>query len=332
MKRSDIFKILTLVVLVVGLAAATVLLPQRQQVGEKAAFGDMTVSLLPSTRSTQIGTDFTVQMMLTTAGGVTMRVSAYDVKITFDRNGLEIKNFVPDPKFPVNLTPSDFGNATGVGRFVALNTGGDLAVVSATQSVTVGTLTVSGKALGTFPMQVLKDQSTIAGQNDQNLDVSFIIAGVNNGNYTISAIPTLTPIPTSTPRPTNTPIPTATPTRVPPTSTPQPTATSTPRPTATMTPIPTSTPRPTATMTPRPTNTPIPTPTPSRVPTPTPIPCPRKTEGDADCNGRIDIIDFEIWRRELLGIDTTLKADFDGSGKVDMSDFGIWRVSFLAIP
>ena len=289
MKRSDIFKILTLVVLVVGLAAATILLPQRQQVGEKAAFGDMTVSLLPSAKSTQTGTDFTVQMMLTTAGGVTMRVSAYDIKISFDRNGLEIKNFVPDPKFPVNLTPSDFGNATGVGRFIALNTGGDLAVVSATQSVTVGTLTVSGKALGTFPMQVLKDQSTIAGQNDQNLDVSFIIAGVNNGNYTISAIPTLTPIPTSTPRPT-------------------------------------------ATMTPRPTNTPIPTPTPSRVPTSTPIPCPRKTEGDADCNGRIDIIDFEIWRRELLGIDTTLKADFDGSGKVDMSDFGIWRVSFLAIP
>ncbi len=113
MKRSDIFKIITLVILVVGLAAATILLPQRQQVGKKAAFGNITVSFLPSTKSTQIGTDFTVQIVLTTAGGVTMRVSAYDIKIVFNRNGLEIKNFVPGPKFPVNLTPSDFGNATG---------------------------------------------------------------------------------------------------------------------------------------------------------------------------------------------------------------------------
>jgi len=95
----------------------------------------------------------------------------------------------------------------------------------------------------------------------------------------------------------------------------------TPTPTLpTATGIPTSTPTPTATITPRPTSTPI----------PTVIPCARKTEGDADCNGRIDIIDFEIWRRELLGVDTTLKADFDGIGGVTILDFEIWRRGFLS--
>jgi len=76
----------------------------------------------------------------------------------------------------------------------------------------------------------------------------------------------------------------------------------------------------------------VPTSTPTRVPptlTPTLIPCPLKGRGDATCDGIIDILDFEIWRREFLGIDTTTKADFDSVGGVSILDFEIWRRGFL---
>ena len=64
-------------------------------------------------------------------------------------------------------------------------------------------------------------------------------------------------------------------------------------------------------------------------PTPTVILCARKGEGDANCDGVITILDFETWRREFLGIDTTTKSDFDSSGGVTILDFEIWRRGFL---
>jgi len=68
----------------------------------------------------------------------------------------------------------------------------------------------------------------------------------------------------------------------------------------------------------------------SSTPSPTPA-CSLKSRGDADCNGIINILDFEVWRREFLGIDTTTKADFDSSGGVTILDFEIWRRGFLGI-
>lgn len=57
--------------------------------------------------------------------------------------------------------------------------------------------------------------------------------------------------------------------------------------------------------------------------------CPRKSEGDADCNGVTDLIDFEIWRREFTGLAATRNADYRADGRVDLIDFEIWRRSFL---
>jgi len=76
---------------------------------------------------------------------------------------------------------------------------------------------------------------------------------------------------------------------------------------------------------------PTPTITPISTPIPTVILCARKGEGDANCDGVINILDFEIWRREFLGIDTTTKSDFDSSGGVTILDFEIWRRGFLGI-
>ena len=56
--------------------------------------------------------------------------------------------------------------------------------------------------------------------------------------------------------------------------------------------------------------------------------CPRKPEGDANCDGHIDLVDYELWRRENFGEVTTKIADFNGDGVVDMVDFNIWQAHY----
>ncbi|MBI2190249.1 MAG: hypothetical protein HYU49_01780 [Candidatus Levybacteria bacterium] len=47
--------------------------------------------------------------------------------------------------------------------------------------------------------------------------------------------------------------------------------------------------------------------------------------GDANSDGSVDALDFNIWRDEFLGVSTTKQADFNNDGKVDLLDFSIWR-------
>ncbi len=156
-------------------------------------------------------------------------------------------------------------------------------------------------------------------------------ACANEPSPTATSIPpTSTPIP-----PTSTPVPpTAT---IIPSSTPTPRPTNTPTPTRAPTPVP---PTPTRTPTPiPPTNTPVPSPSPTLISTsitppgstntPTPAGCPGRNEGDADCNGAVNLTDFEIWRGEYLGEDSTQQSDFDGDGRVTLTDFEIWRGTYL---
>lgn len=56
--------------------------------------------------------------------------------------------------------------------------------------------------------------------------------------------------------------------------------------------------------------------------------CPLKNRGDANCDQRIEIADFNIWRSEFLA-GTHERADFDGNGIVGISDFNAWRDGFL---
>ena len=73
-----------------------------------------------------------------------------------------------------------------------------------------------------------------------------------------------------------------------------------------------------------------PTPTPTSTGT-TPGPvitstsCSTKSQGDADCNGTINLADFELFRKEFTGILASRNADFDSNGSVGISDFEIWR-------
>lgn len=58
-------------------------------------------------------------------------------------------------------------------------------------------------------------------------------------------------------------------------------------------------------------------------------PCQTAANGDASCDGVIDISDFEIFRKEYLTILTTKNSDFDNDSTISISDFEIWRRGYL---
>jgi len=65
-------------------------------------------------------------------------------------------------------------------------------------------------------------------------------------------------------------------------------------------------------------------------PTPTPGPsCPLKNRGDANCDGKINILDFNIWRDEFLRVANTTSADFNSDNSITILDFNVWRDGFL---
>ncbi len=91
---------------------------------------------------------------------------------------------------------------------------------------------------------------------------------------------------------------------------------------------PTATPTPTSSVTIilTPTLTKVPSPTLTSAITPSPTTgCLSKSAGDADCNGVVDLVDFEIWRKEFTQTLTTKNGDFNANGVVDIVDFEIWR-------
>ena len=56
-----------------------------------------------------------------------------------------------------------------------------------------------------------------------------------------------------------------------------------------------------------------------------------KASGDANCDGKVTLIDFAIWADEFTSRATTTKSNFgcvSGRTVVDMSDFELWRTNF----
>jgi len=96
--------------------------------------------------------------------------------------------------------------------------------------------------------------------------------------------------------------------------------------------------------TPTPTRTPTPSPTGNQT-TGSPANCAKKSQGDANCDGNINNVDYNIWKCEFLNqgqcSDTSIishttnkSADFNLDKKVDLVDFEIGRHNniFLAPP
>ncbi len=71
--------------------------------------------------------------------------------------------------------------------------------------------------------------------------------------------------------------------------------------------------------------------------TTTPPICPLHNSGDANCDGKIDIEDFNVWKADFLSTfgsgnnpgDSLGLADFNNDNKVDTDDFNIWRDGFI---
>lgn len=70
-------------------------------------------------------------------------------------------------------------------------------------------------------------------------------------------------------------------------------------------------------------------PSPNLSPTSTTSPtqpvCSLKSVGDANCDNLVNLVDFEIWRKEYQQITQTHDADYNTSGTSDLVDFEIWR-------
>lgn len=58
--------------------------------------------------------------------------------------------------------------------------------------------------------------------------------------------------------------------------------------------------------------------------------CSKLDLGDADCSGKITLLDFEIWRTEYNHERLTFEADFDGDRIVGKKDYNIWAKNFTA--
>lgn len=59
-------------------------------------------------------------------------------------------------------------------------------------------------------------------------------------------------------------------------------------------------------------------------------PCILKSVGDANCDGRVTLLDFEQFRQEFVRSVSTTNADFNNDGKVSLLDFEIWRSNYTA--
>ncbi len=67
---------------------------------------------------------------------------------------------------------------------------------------------------------------------------------------------------------------------------------------------------------------------PTSTPLPTVDPCPKHAVGDANCDGAINLNDFERFRQEYTGLLNTKTSDFTGDGKITLLDFETWRRNF----
>jgi len=56
--------------------------------------------------------------------------------------------------------------------------------------------------------------------------------------------------------------------------------------------------------------------------------CPNNKLGDANGDGKVDLVDFAYWKREYIS-KLIAKADFNKDGKVDLVDFSVWKNEYL---
>lgn len=71
------------------------------------------------------------------------------------------------------------------------------------------------------------------------------------------------------------------------------------------------------------------TPTSNISPT-TPPGCPRFSQGDSNCDGRVDLVDFSAWKMIFITKQTSTRTDFNQDNATNLSDFAIWKSAFVS--
>lgn len=331
--------------LLAGLPIGLYLATQTQILEKKAASGHVGLIIAPTNNGGNVyqnGSEFVREIAITNPNRLS--IDGYEISMTYDHSILEIIS-IDTSKNPVNnKIVSSFNNGNGTISLIGVHTGSSTSALSGV-SVPIAHVRFRAKASSGVG-NVRFGESIIIATGSNNISENIVLSQVSNGTYTISD-PTSTPPPTNTPvpptkTPSNTPRPTVIPTRTPtpipptPTRTPTPvppTATPTATPTLTRTPTPipptpTNTPVP-PTATPRPSSTSIP-PTLTFTPSPTPKPyCSQAGskfgQGDANCNGTVDLFDYIIWLNHFRGHSVAPHSgDFDRSGAVNILDYQRW--------
>lgn len=280
-------------------------LKKQQETKSRAGGGNTSLILSPATDTKPIGETFNVPLILK---NTIPNISGIDFTLQFDKDILEL-NFEPSAIFNEQLI-NNLDSPTGVLHYAAVNTANN---TNPGSEISLGNLLIRGKTNGTGTVSFNNIQIVALGINE-------FLPNSNNsiGSFIIAESPTAGPLPTNTSTPE---IPTSIPTESP-----------TPTILPTSTPPPTETPVPT--QTPIPTDTPAPTPEPTSTSTPisdTPVPTVTKKVGDANDDGKIDILDFNNWRNEFLDITPGKTSDFNNDGAVSILDFNLWRNAFLGL-
>lgn len=336
MRRRDILSLTVILVLAVGIFAATRLItqPEKLDIREQAASNTGSLSFTNVPATVIINQPFSVMVHVTP--GNLNSVIGVDAVINFDRSKLQVTNIALNSGHTLTtlmpLTTSNVFDLTsvkntanttnrlafGAAAFNMVTKQKNLAQTAPFDLVTISfTPIATGATVLSYVYSSVPTDSNIVVE-DSNADV---LASATSSTITINnPVPTATITPTRTPTKTPTPVPpTATPTRtptrtptvVPPTNTPTRTPTRTPTlvpPTNTPTRTPTRTPTPIVVV---PTNTPTPVP-----PTPTPVP------GDVTGDGHVTLADLSIVLSNYGKTGQTRRTgDVSGNdGKVNLSD------------
>ncbi len=315
MPRKPIIIIGILLFLTAILLVIMTQLNQQTNTRSRAAGEAVTFVLSPTSQTIIPSGSGEVTISLNSA---TNNVTGVDVTFAYDTNLIQSVTWTPVVTgFSNVLNEGVINTSSGTVRFTAVNINNTIMP----STIPLGKINLTMKtSLGSGSVRIQSAQVTAAG-----LDTALPF-GSTPATFTIA---NPTPTPTNTPvPPTLTPTPTRTPTPIPPTATPSstptpipptPTRTPTPTPTRTPTPIP-----PTAT----PTSTPVP---PTATPTLTPTPTIVILAEDFDRNGRIEILDFNLWKDEYLGIKTSKLSDADHNGTIELLDFNKWRDVYVTI-
>lgn len=276
------------------------MLKKNQKSVKAASSASVSINANPTSNlNAALGTQLNTLRMQTNGNDI----SAYDIYIkSSDPSVLQIDRFVsssdPIPGFTGQflLLKSEKLDNGQTYHFIGVNPTNNVFTGDNSNILSLGTLYANLIKQGQARL-TLDPRSTVTGRITGELSVS------NAGGVLVDiAVPTATPVaPTATPVPavaptiTSVPLnPTSAETYVPPAA---PTATTAPAaPTATGTPV-----------------------------------CAPKSQGNASLDCVIDTQDFDIWSREARREVGTTNADFNGDGKVDILDFNIWRIGLFNI-